>query len=64
VSDRIGSPRRLLPKALSRDRARARPGYLAGAERWPEQRRLRDPVPEHLVPVKPRRRKGSGFAER
>ena len=28
---------------------------LPGADHWPEQRRLRDPVLEHLVPVRPRR---------
>jgi hypothetical protein len=25
---------------------------LAGAERWPKQRRTRDPLPAHLVPVR------------
>jgi hypothetical protein len=36
---------------------------LPGADGWPEQRRLRDPVPERLVPVRPRQSSASGHAE-
>jgi len=36
---------------------------LPGADGWPEQRRLRDPVPERLVSVRPRQSSPSGHAE-
>ena len=44
---------RLTPRCNLKRGARMTPPLLPVAERWPEQRRVRDPVPARLLPGGP-----------